>query len=290
VTDAVPSGSTFVAGSETESVVNGTTSSAWSYNPGTNSLSWTGELDPGGLAITPSGFLGGYTSLAGFGVPPLALTCNGDCDDGGYFFNVPAYTFNGQTYTQTLFSVNGTLEAGSASGGFSSFNNQNLPDASLPNNIMAPFWRDLNLNAGGNMYIAGFNFGCGTATAYEWEAVPHFGSPLETVTMQVWIGDDGGCLADLIHFVYGDMSTGTSNGGTVGVENATGTIGTSYFFNGSGTVPVLNDELLVSTLNGGSATLGFQVETDCSEELVINEADLSNSGANEVAIAVANCL
>ena len=37
------------------------------------------------------------------------------------------------------------------------------------------------------------------------------------------------------------------------------------------------------------ATLGFEVEVDCSEELVINQASLTNDGANEEAIAVTSC-
>lgn len=289
VTDVVPAGTTFVAASETESVVNGSTSSAWAYDEGSNSLSWTGELDQGGMDISAdpgNSVPGGYLPLSIF-FAPLALTCNGDCDDGGYFFNVPAYTYNGETYTQALFSVNGTIEAGSASGAFSSFANQNLPDPSLPNNVMAPFWRDLNLNAGGNMYIGVLSVGCGTVTAYEWEAVPHFGST-DTVTMQVWIGNDGGCVEGLIHYTYGPMDN-TGNGGTVGAENASGSVGTSYFYNGAGTAPVEGDELLLSVLDGGSATLGFQVETSCSDTLTVNQADLSTADADETAIAVTSC-
>ena len=287
VTDVVPAGATLVAGSETEVVSNGTTSSPWTYDGGSNSLSWTGDLDVGGLAIAPSPHTFGYFSLASLGVPPLASGCNGDCDDGGYIFNVPAYTFNGETYTQTRFSVNGTLEAGFGTG-FSSFSNQNLPDASLPNNIMAPFWRDLNQSAGGQMYLATLNAGPGFQwTVYEWENVPHFGSA-DAVTMQVWIGTNASAFAGEIHYVYARLDN-TGVGATVGVENETGTIGASYFFNGAGTPPAVGTDLLVSTLQGGSATLGFQVETDCSEELVINEANLSNADANEVAIAVTKC-
>jgi uncharacterized repeat protein (TIGR01451 family) len=288
VTDVVPAGTTFVAASETESVVNGVTTTPWTYDGDSNSLTWTGELDPGGLDVSPSPSLFGYFSLGAFGVAPLSLTCNGDCDDGGYFFNVPAYTFNGQTYTQTLFSVNGTLEAGSASGQFSSFANQNLPDSSEPNNILAPFWRDLNLSAGGNMYIAVLGAGGGTQwTIYEWENVPHFGSS-DAVTMQVWVANDGTPFAGEIHYVYARLDN-TTVGATVGAENATGTVGTSYFYNGAGTTPEVGTDLLVSTLNGGSANLGFQVVTDCSESPVVNQADLSSADGDEVAIAVTSC-
>ena len=238
------------------------------------------SLDNGGLLF-------GYVPLSGF-FAPLPLTCNSDCDDGGYAFNVPPYTYNGQTYTQTLMSVNGTLEAGLNSGQFSSFNNQNLPDATAPNNILAPFWRDLNLNAGGNMYSGTLSAGPFSWTIYEWEAVPHFGSS-NSVSMQVWIGVNGTPVEGDIHFVYGDMSSGTANGGTVGAENATGSLGKSYFYNGNGNAPVEGDEIRVSTVFGGEANLSFKVMTDCSEDLVINQANMNNASKGEVAIAVTSC-
>lgn len=291
VTDSLPAGTTFVSGSASESVVNGSTTTSWAYDSNSNSLFWEGELDVGGIDVSLDAGgspAGGYLPLSIF-VAPLAKTCNGNCDDGGFLFNVPAYTYNGATYTQTIFSVNGTLEAGTASGAFSSFSNQNLPDASSPNNILAPFWRDLNLNTGGEMYIAVLSSGPFQWTVYEWTNIPHFGNASRTVTMQVWIGSNGTPAQGDIHFVYGDMSTGTSNGGTVGAENASGTVGMSYFYNGAGNAPALNDEIRVSTQQGGEASLSFQVVTDCSTENVVNVANVGASGGNEVAIAVTSC-
>ena len=106
--------------------------------------------------------------------------------------------------------------------------------------------------------------------------------------MQVWIGNDGGCVDGLIHYTYGPMDN-TGDGGTVGAENASGSVGTSYFYNDAGTAPVEGDELLLSLLDGGSATLGFQVETSCSDALTVNQADLSTADADETAIAVTSC-
>jgi uncharacterized repeat protein (TIGR01451 family) len=288
VNDSVPAGATFVAASETESVVGGTTTTPWTYDGGSNSLSWTGELDVAELQITPDplGSPAGYLPLSNF-VAPLASGCNGNCDDGGYFFNVPPFTFNGTTYSSMIFSVNGTLEPGGASGVFTSFANQNLPDSLAPNNILAPFWRDLDQSSGGEMYIAVLSGGGAQWTIYEWEAVPHWGGT-DTVTMQVWIGNNGTPVEGDIHYTYGNMDNPAA-GGTVGAENDSGTVGVSYFYDGTGTAPVAGDELRVSNLAGGSANLGFQVTTDCSEEIVINEANVSNAGNNEVAIAVTSC-
>jgi hypothetical protein len=61
------------------------------------------------------------------------------------------------------------------------------------------------------------------------------------------------------------------------------------FYDGAGIPPQVGVDVHVNTLDGGSATLGFQVETDCSVDTVVNQGDLSNSGANEVAIAATSC-
>ncbi|MBX2848205.1 MAG: S8 family serine peptidase, partial [Acidiferrobacterales bacterium] len=292
ITDTIPKATKLIDDSLTLELVNGITTSEWSYDKQKKQLNWTGELDVGGLAVQASPAPFGYFSLGGFGGVPLE-GCNGNCDDGGFFFTVPSFTFNGESYSEVLFSVNGTLEAGSESLQFTSFANQNLPDATVPNNIIAPFWRDLNLNQGGNMYIATLGLASGeTWTIYEWENVPFYSDDptavTPAVTMQVWIGVDGTPVEGNIHFVYNRLDD-TGNGGTVGVENSEGTIGTSYFFNGAGTTPTVGTDLLVSTLDGGSATLSFQVESKCRKGRIINSANLSNASFNEEAIAVTSC-
>jgi uncharacterized repeat protein (TIGR01451 family) len=286
VTDELPDGTTFVANSETESVNNGTTSSAWSYDAGSNSMSWTGELDPGGLEVAPNFPVTGYIPMSGFAAP-FALPA--DCDDGAITLNVPSFTYNGTSYSQVMWSMNGTIEAGSASGVGTSFQNQQFPDATPPNNLLAPFWRDLNPCAGGNLYVAILNSGPFQWTIYEWEDVPHFGST-DAATFQVWVLNDGSPVGVLpqAHFTYGRLDN-TTLGATVGAENVDGTVGDAMFYNGAGIPPQVGTDVHVNTLDGGSATLGFQVETDCSSDNVVNQGNLSNSAANEVAIAATSC-
>jgi len=277
-------------------VVDGETTSPVSYDRRTNTVSWTGELALSDIVINPDpggSPGGGYLALSIFGIEPQPMTCNGNCDDGGFFFSgLPSITFNGQSYTEVLMSINGTVELGTDSGAFTSFANQNLPDTAAPNNILAPFWRDLNLIDGGNMYVGVLSGGPAQWVVFEWEAVPHFsdtGTGAPTVTMQIWAGVDNPPVAGQIHYVYGNMDD-TSVGGTVGAENGTGTVGTSYFFNGEGTAPIVGDELLLSTTAGGSATIGFDVKVKrCRDDLIINEANLSNGEQSETAIAVTSC-
>jgi hypothetical protein len=185
--------------------------------------------------------------------------------------------------------MNGTIEAGSASGVGTSFLNQEFPDATPPNNLLAPFWRDLNPCAGGNLYVAILNSGAFQWTVYEWEDIQHFGST-DAATFQVWVLNDGSPTGVLpqAHFTYGRLDN-TTVGATVGAENMDGTIGDAMFYDGAGIPPQVGVDVHVNTLDGGSATLGFQVETDCSVDTVVNQGDLSNSGANEVAIAATSC-
>ena len=282
--DVIPAGTTFVPASASEVIVNGTTTTPFAFNG--SSMTWTGELDPGGLSVatsltSPAGYLPLSLFVAPFGFP-------GNCDDGAFLLNVPSFDFDGVTHGQVIWSVNGTVEAGSASGVASSFANQNLPDPTLPNNILAPFWRDLNGCAGGNLYAAVLSGGGGQWLVLEWENIPFFGAPPQS-TFQVWIGTNASAFGNTIHYTYGKLDD-TSSGATVGVENASGTVGDSYFFNGAGTAPAVGTDLEVITQTGGAATFGFRVTVDeCDAPGIANEAQISNHGDQERAIATSTC-
>ena len=286
VTDTLPSGAAFISGSESASVTAGSTLSPWTYDAASNSISWTGELDPGGLEVAPNFTVTGYIPLAALGVAPTAFPTN--CDDGGTIFNVPSFTYNGQSYTQVIWSVNGTLEAGTDSGVASSFANQDFPDEEIPNNVLAPYWRDINGCDGGSWSVGVLNSGPFQWTVFEWTDIPHFGST-DAVSFQVWLLNDGSPVGVLpqAHFTYGRLDN--VNDGTVGAENASGTDGSTMYFDGAGTPPSVGVDVHVNTLQGGTATLGFQVQVDCSDDLIINQALLEHEAGSEGAIAVTSC-
>ena len=283
VTDMVPAGTTFVPSSETESVVGGSTSSPWAESGGT--LSWTGMLDQSSLLLSASPSPFGYFSLGAFGVAPFG--CPSNCDDGAIVLNVPGFTYNGQAYSQVIWSVNGTLEAGSASGVGTSFANQNLPSPIPPNNILAPNWTDLNMGADGDgaeWYVAVLSAGPDQYTVYEWDNIPLFGDLGNRYSFQIWV--QSGASGN-IWFTYAQV--GDTGGSTVGVENNDGTIGDSYWFEGTGTPPAVGTDLKVDSIAGGSATLGFQAVTDCSVDPTVNTGEVENDGNSETAIAVTTC-
>ena len=286
VTDMLPAGTTYVDGSATESVTGGETTSPWAYDAGSNSMSWSGYLEPGLMDVFAAPITD-YVSLASLGVDPFGFP--GNCDDGAWGVNIPSFTYNGESYSSVIFSVNGTIEAGQESGVATSYANQNLPDPTTPNNIIAPFWRDLNGCDGGELYVAVLSSGPFTWTVFEWEDIPHYGAS-DAATFQVWLLADGSPqgIAPPAHFTYGRLDN-VNDGATVGAENASGTIGKSYFYNGEGTAPEVGTDLAVISLPGGNATLGFQVTTDCSTSSVVNQADAGDGERGASAIAVTAC-
>lgn len=184
----------------------------------------------------PSPF--GFLPLASLGV--AAFACPADCDDGGVALNLPAFAFAGSSYSSVIWSVNGTIEVGAASGLAAGAVNQKLPDPTPPNNLLAPLWLDLDLSAGGNWYVAVLTAGIDQYTVFEWSDIPLFGEQNNRYSFQAWIqnGDSGN-----IWFTYdllGDVS-----GATVGVENADGSVGSAYWFEGLGTAPRVGTDLKV---------------------------------------------
>lgn len=284
LTDSLPGGVTAVAGSETSNVVGGTTISPLAFSG--NSISWTGTLDVGSIAVTESPSPFGLFPLASLGVSPQG--CPADCDDGAFTFNVPAFNYNGQMYNQVIMSVNGTLEVGAASGNAASAGIQKLPSITPPNNLLAPLWTDLNMNDGGNIYVGVLNAGPTQYTVYEWNNIPQFGTGnSEKYTFQIWVrnGSAGG-----IWFVYGAL--GDLSYASVGAENEDGSTGSSYYFSGdvSGTAP--GSDLAVTAVQGGSASFTFKAQvTGCDAgEVLVNQAEITaDDNANERAIAVTKC-
>ena len=283
LTDVLPDGVDFVPGSESEVITNGTTITPFSHSGG--QLTWSGTLDPGGLDLTASPSPFGYFPLASLGVAPFA--CPSNCDDGAIALNVPSFVYTGQSYSQVIWSVNGTLEAGLASGVASSASNQNLPDPTVPNNVIAPFWTDLNLGAGGNWYVAVLNAGPTQFTVYEWEDVPLFGDLANRYSFQVWVQNGPSGNIWVTYAQLGDVS-----GATVGVENETGTLGSSYWFEGAGTAPAVGTDLKVRTLVGGTATFSFQGQiSSCTPgEAIVNRVNVNTASTSDTAIAVTECV
>jgi subtilisin family serine protease len=217
-----------------------------------------GQLDPE-IAIGPGATpAGGYLSLRSLGSAPIG----GFTDETIGNFNVPAFTLAGVTYDRIGVVSNGYLVLGGGTTEDVQFENTNLPDPAVPNNILAPFWTDLNPAFGGAIFADLIQDGDGNQwIVVEWEAVREYSQP-RTATFQIWIGVAGDASpVEDISFAYGTIQ-GNGDGGllTVGAENPNGTSGGTTYYNGAGTLPTPATELAVTGTPGEtfSHTVTFQ--------------------------------
>jgi hypothetical protein len=201
---------------------------------------------PGVPSIAPGVSPGGYIPLSLFGVSPIPIG-----DEDIVNFNVPAFRYNGETYTSIGIDSNGYAVVG---GGDSSDNNccnlTQIPDPVPPNNVLAPYWTDLDGTGAPGIYAATLTDGVNEWVVVQWN-VNVFGTS-QGKTFQIWIGE--GATQD-ISFTYdpGNLP-GTPFGQPflVGAENKLGTGGGQL---PSGTPPT-QDLVVTSTdpVPGGSVT------------------------------------
>jgi Subtilase family/Fibronectin type-III domain/PA domain len=166
------------------------------------------SVDPGSLA--------GYIPLDLFGVTPIAIG-----DEDIINFNVPSFVYNGVTYNTLGVDSNGYVIAG---GGTSEDNNCcNLPtgpDPARPNNMLAPFWTDLDGTGAPGIFITILTDGVSDWIVIEYR-VNVFGTTSSRV-FQIWIGING--TQDITYAYNPAGLPGNPNGQPflVGAENELG--------------------------------------------------------------------
>ncbi|WP_277213639.1 S8 family serine peptidase [Isoptericola croceus] len=160
----------------------------------------------------------GFLDLKGFGIAPGAF---GDETMANY--DVPAFAYNGRTYTSIGVDSNGYLVAG---GGTSEDNNCcDLPDGpspARPNSVLAPFWTDLNSVAGDGTAAEGVRVGTLSDGVNRWTVVQwdmYVWGTLDARSFQVWIGHNG---EQDITFDYAEPMADPGMDFLVGAENAAG--------------------------------------------------------------------
>jgi hypothetical protein len=215
-------------------------------------LTWRGTLSPAVApritAVEPDPLFG-YIPLSGFGVPSFGPVA----DEEIINLDVDPYLFGTEAYDRVGMVSNGYAVVGGGESGDIEFVPQTLPDPARPNNVLAPFWTDLDPSAGGDLRAAVLSDGTTDWIVLEWEDVRTFGAP-EMQSFQIWI--ETAATAEGIHYAYGDVNgAGSADGLTVGAENRDGTSGVNY-----GPVPADGDELAVRTTGptaGGTVTIGY---------------------------------
>lgn len=216
-----------------------------------NGLQFSGVLAPAqppGVAVGPGATpVGGYVPLSAFGVPPIA----GVGDDTITNFDVPPFLYGGEVNSRIGVSSNGYLVIGGGTGADNSINNQQFPNTERPNNVLAPFWTDLNPGAAGAVRIVVLTDGSDSWIVVDWDAVREFSAP-NLASFQVWIGIDNDAHPQQdISFGYGTIM-GNGDGGllSVGAENRFGNRGATVYYNGTGTLPANGTQLAVTSTPG----------------------------------------
>ncbi len=281
ITDKLPSKLKLIA----SSVVNGTVS-------GKDTVLSSGTIpasQASTVAIAPgSSPAGGYLPLSAFGIPPIG----GVGDDTITNFNVPPFSFAGETWSQVGVSSNGYVVVGGGSGPDNSLNNQDFPNPARPNNTLALFWTDLNPAAAGAVRIGTLTDGSDTWLVVDWEGVREFGTAGNLHSFQTWIGVNGDANpGEDVSYAYGP-NNGNGDGGftSVGAENKFGNSGDNTYFNGVGTLPANGTQLVVTTTPGtvSSITVEFDARAGDGTGSWTNCASLTSSGFTGTSIACAS--
>jgi hypothetical protein len=129
------------------------------------------------------------------------------------------FQFFGNIYTTCTINMNGFITFDSLGAGF--FSNVAIPNAALPNNMVAPFWDDLYSVLQGNVRyqtLAG-----PTRFIVQWTNVQRFPGVGTGNTLQLILYQSN----RNIEFRYGVLEGSPPLTGTVGIENADGTVGLS---------------------------------------------------------------
>jgi hypothetical protein len=235
-------------------------------------VQWSGLLTPAAAPpvnainnITGGGPAGEYLPLSLFGG---GLTVPGG-DDTLTNVNVPAFSYGGETYTRIGVVTNGYVVIGGGTAADVNFFPQSFPNPARPNNVIAPFWTDLNTTGGSGtnnvIKVNTLTDGVHSWIVVDFENVKNFSNAV-THTGEIWIQYAGG--GEQLTISYGpgpDFGGGNANAGqgdpgsamNWGAENRDGTSGkniSSAPADGSEYRPVLG-----SPIAGGSASIPYDV-------------------------------
>jgi subtilisin family serine protease len=218
----------------------------------------TGAIDSGGRMLSYSGTLGpasppdvtvvggaspaGYLPLSLFGIAPLS----GVGDETIVNLSVPEFVYAGVSYARIGVVSNGYAVVGGGSGSDINFINQAFPDPAPPNNVLAPYWTDLNPGFGGALRAGVLTDGVNDWLILDWENVPEY-TDGGANSFQIWIGLNGD---EDISFTYGPVDSGDYGYLTVGAENAYGSSGQNWYVDGTGTPVSSGSEVKVESIPG----------------------------------------
>ncbi len=241
---------------------NGTSTGGFT-DTGPSGYEWSGQLSPS-IAPTIDDFTpdpgpgGGYLPLDQFGTPLIS----GTDDDTMIDFNTDPFLWGGEEYTRVGVGSNGYLiVGGSTSASDVQFQPTSFPNPARPNNVIAPYWTDLNpgvATGGGGERIEELTDGSDTWIVIDWQNVPVFGTTT-TESFEIWLGvDTDANPGEDVSYVYGP--TGQPPNApplNAGAENRDGTSGINAVVRG------VDDGWRIHTsppIPGGSVTITYDIK------------------------------
>ena len=221
-------------------------------------VAWSGTLTPAAApqvtSITAGGSpAGGYLPLSLFGIAPIA----GVGDDTITNFNTPTFMYGREPYSRLGVVSNGYVVLGGGDSGDIVFTPQTFPNPNRPNNVIAPFWSDLNPAAAGAVRIGTLTDGVSTWIVVDWEGVRNFSNPT-THSFQIWLKIGTTAASEEISMAYGTAGAGDPGSGVNwGAENRDGSSGKNL-----AAPPANNSDWRINLAGptaGGTATINFDV-------------------------------
>jgi hypothetical protein len=138
------------------------------------------------------------------------------------------FRFYGVEKSSLYVAANGVL--GFSPEGLATTENLAMPNGATPNDIIAPYWDNLDPSASGNVYWGTVGTAPNRKFVVSWVNVPRVSSTVY-LSFQAILEESTG---DIV-FQYKDVAgtRGAGKGATVGVENSLGEIAALYLHNGS---------------------------------------------------------
>ena len=251
-----------------------------------NSITWNGSLGmtpPAASVDVDGSFPFAGLSLLDLPLDSQFIPCGNICDEVAYSITVSnfgGFIHNGAPVNALYFSENGMTTADNAIG--LTWMNQELPSTAAPNNVIAPFWSDFVFGDEAEAYMIYniLNDGVNDWFVLEWNNVVSYYNPNgPRYTFSQWIK----LGTDEVYFNYIDMPNAAIPG-TIGVENIDGTLGTSYYFDGAGSIPANNTSLRARLSEGDPGFIAFTYDVELPNYGVARDAELEVLHSRELTI------
>ena len=215
----------------------------------------------------PNGPHYNWVDISGIGIPLYMY----DDENQGPFGMEFGFPFYDQIFWDFRVCSNGWISFTSS---YTQYSNYSLPNPNAPENLIAPFWDDLNPGMGGTIYY----YTSAESTIVSWVDVPHYSSG-GPYSFQIILTSNG-----VITLQYQYMIEPT-NSATIGIQNGDMTIGLQVAFDQY----YVHDELAVRMNAGWLSTdprAGVVEAGDDYTVDVIMDASLLSDGTHEGTLTI----